>query len=104
MSENYGPWFVCLMMNGNRYELVVHTYAYRIAWIKGDGWYNAQMIGPFGCLKEAETLCERWKQDGNKNRDKLLQAGRELSKPYLLWTESEHISIDNYPLTVKDIR
>jgi hypothetical protein len=101
---NSGPWFVCLMMCENRYELVVHTYAYRIAWMKGDGWYNAQMIGPVDSLKEAESLCEQWKQSGQKNKQKLLDVGRELSKKYKLWTESlEPVSMDNYPLIVKDI-
>ena len=84
-----GPWFIALLFNRgvNRYEFAVHTYAYRVAWFKGDGWFNAQLIGPFDSIGQAQFVFEEWKEDG---QNKLLEKGFELVAKYKglkMWSE-----------------
>lgn len=104
-----GPWFIALIFNTeNRYELVIHTYAYRVAWFKGNGWFNAQLIGPFDSESQAHYVYEEWKRDGEKNREKLLQKGFNLVSKYRnlrFWSEYGSGKLEEeHKKTIKDLR
>jgi hypothetical protein len=110
MDVGLGPWFIALMFNNtlNRYEFAIHTYAYRVAWFKGDGWFNVQLVGPFDSIAQAQYVFEEWKQDGQKNQSKLLEKGFEVVSKYKglkMWSEYVKSKEELKPkLLIRDLR
>jgi len=97
-KNGYGPWFVVLLFNENenyptrlrgskrKTDIVLHTYAHRIASIRNvqnenDNWVMMQLVGPFS--KEAEALKYKilWSKKV-RNKKAKLQRGIYLLNEY----------------------